>query len=128
MKSMLLLWQGGQVSGSKSWRVHDCYLSFPLCSHVWRLGSWYMLISCHSIFHCEREETFWSGNLNFSLLVHIFMISEFANGCSFFWFWNKVGISFPGCIFKQLQITSLIYIKVYKWKKKNGISKVDMLY
>ena len=95
MKPMLLSWQGSQVSGSKSWRVYNCYVSVPLRRHVWRLGSWNMPISCNSIFHNKREETFWSGNLYFFLYWCIFLIfSKFVKSCSFFGLYNNICISF----------------------------------
>lgn len=57
-ESSLMSLQGGKVPGSKSWCVHNYNVSIPLCCHVWRLGPWYMLVSCNTILLTQRKEAF----------------------------------------------------------------------
>lgn len=73
----LLLLQGGQVWGGKSWCIHHCYISISLCCNVWWLGTWNMLVTCYIVFYNQGKETFQSGNelksqVEFHISTHIF--------------------------------------------------------
>jgi hypothetical protein len=58
---VLCLVQGSQVLRSKSWRIYRCHVSFLICCHVWRLGSWNLLITCNTLSDNSGEEICFTG-------------------------------------------------------------------
>jgi hypothetical protein len=68
----LRLIQGSQVPRSKSWCIYCCHVSFLICCHVWRLGSWNLLITCNTLSDNPREEICFTG-LPTSLLQYNFV-------------------------------------------------------
>ena len=67
------LFQDRQISRSKSWCIYDYYIPISVCSHVWWLGPWFMLVGCHSILHIPRKETVFSGQ-HVSACLRVFWI------------------------------------------------------
>lgn len=58
--------QGGKVPRSKSCCIYYCHVPISFRSHVWWLGTWYMLVTWGNVFHNQGKETLQSGN--FALL------------------------------------------------------------